>query len=301
MKQPTHGLASLKTLVICLLLALVTACAVYKPELSQGNLLTAEQISKLQVGMPKSQVQLLLGSPLLQDVFHANRWEYIFRQIKGEKTLEQRVFTVEFDAAGKLVKWSGMVSGNAGVLQLNNPLSAAPQRATEPSTVTAAGAASRPTTPAAMLPLAVSQGLNQAATPAQANAAQLPITNPAVVAKNNPQDTIAELSIAIESWRTDWEKADFAAYIAHYRSDFVGTSRSRAAWETDRKRMISGRKIQAITLSQITVQQTSDVAARAYFKQRFEAVNFQESGEKTLLFERVKGQWLIVGETFNKA
>jgi outer membrane protein assembly factor BamE (lipoprotein component of BamABCDE complex) len=88
---------------------LLGACTIYNPELKQGNLLNPEQIAKLQVGLPKSQVLLLLGSPLLEDVFHANRWEYIYRQIKGDKTLEQHLVTVEFDNSGKVSKWSSFV------------------------------------------------------------------------------------------------------------------------------------------------------------------------------------------------
>lgn len=92
----------------CLVAGGMSACTVYKPEHQQGNLLNVEQIAKLQVGLPKSQVLLILGSPLLEDVFHAHRWEYVYRQIKGEKTLQQQMLTVEFDSNGKLSKWSSM-------------------------------------------------------------------------------------------------------------------------------------------------------------------------------------------------
>ena len=50
----------------------------YSPEIVQGNVLTKELISRVQIGMPRAQVRDLLGSPLLTDVFHGDRWDYVF-------------------------------------------------------------------------------------------------------------------------------------------------------------------------------------------------------------------------------
>ena len=50
----------------------------YSVEVVQGNVLTKELISRVQVGMPRAQVRDLLGSPLLTDVFHGDRWDYVF-------------------------------------------------------------------------------------------------------------------------------------------------------------------------------------------------------------------------------
>lgn len=50
----------------------------YSPEIVQGNVLTKELISRVQVGMPRAQVRDLLGSPLLTDAFHGDRWDYVF-------------------------------------------------------------------------------------------------------------------------------------------------------------------------------------------------------------------------------
>ena len=50
----------------------------YRVEVVQGNVVTKEQIDAIKPGLTRSQVRDILGSPLLTDVFHANRWDYVF-------------------------------------------------------------------------------------------------------------------------------------------------------------------------------------------------------------------------------
>jgi outer membrane protein assembly factor BamE len=50
----------------------------YKVEIVQGNVVTQEQVARIQTGMSRAQVRDILGSPLLADVFHADRWDYVF-------------------------------------------------------------------------------------------------------------------------------------------------------------------------------------------------------------------------------
>ncbi len=64
---------------------LLSACSSYKLEVQQGNLITQKSISKLQKGMTKRQVQSLLGTPLMQDNFNSNRWDYVFYQNKQDE------------------------------------------------------------------------------------------------------------------------------------------------------------------------------------------------------------------------
>ena len=88
------------------------ACSIYKAPVTQGNIVTTEQVSLLKIGMTRQQVQQTLGSPLLQDVFNSNRWDYIYRVSKSNGLLEQRSMTVTFDGDGKLLNWSGQVAPN---------------------------------------------------------------------------------------------------------------------------------------------------------------------------------------------
>lgn len=80
----------------------------YRIEIQQGNYVSQEMVSQLRVGMSKEQVRFVLGTPLLTDVFHANRWDYIYyREVKrGQR--EQRALAVFFED-GKLVRVAGDV------------------------------------------------------------------------------------------------------------------------------------------------------------------------------------------------
>lgn len=51
---------------------------VYKMEIQQGNEIDSEMLFKLKPGMTKSQVKFILGTPLIADSFHKDRWDYIY-------------------------------------------------------------------------------------------------------------------------------------------------------------------------------------------------------------------------------
>ena len=69
----------------------------YKLEVVQGNVLTKELVARVKPGMPRAQVRDLLGSPLLTDPFHAERWDYVFT-IKRQGTIyQQRKVVAVFD------------------------------------------------------------------------------------------------------------------------------------------------------------------------------------------------------------
>lgn len=61
------------------------AGCVHKVDIHQGNLISAEQVEKLELGMSREQVIGLLGSPLLTDPFHVDRWDYFTWSKTGRK------------------------------------------------------------------------------------------------------------------------------------------------------------------------------------------------------------------------
>lgn len=82
------------SLLIVLLLATLTAGCnlLYKPEIQQGVLLSPEMLANLKPGMTKRQVRLLLGSPPVNDVFHPERWDYLYSVSKtGERVKPQHL------------------------------------------------------------------------------------------------------------------------------------------------------------------------------------------------------------------
>ena len=50
----------------------------YRVEVVQGNFVSREQVEQLKPGMSRQQVRELLGTPLVTDIFHAQRWDYVF-------------------------------------------------------------------------------------------------------------------------------------------------------------------------------------------------------------------------------
>ena len=79
--------------IVLLLGALLAGCnLLYKPEVQQGTLLTAEMLAKLRPGMTKRQVRLLLGSPPVTDTFRPERWDYVYSVGRaGEKVTPQHL------------------------------------------------------------------------------------------------------------------------------------------------------------------------------------------------------------------
>ena len=57
---------------------LASACTIHNIDIQQGNLVTQEMLEQVSTGMDKHQVQGILGTPLIEDPFHANRWDYIY-------------------------------------------------------------------------------------------------------------------------------------------------------------------------------------------------------------------------------
>jgi len=69
---------------------------VYKMTVQQGNILTEETVDRLEPGMTKSQVRFLLGTPMLEDIFHENRWDYTYTIRRGRKDLQKTRLTLHF-------------------------------------------------------------------------------------------------------------------------------------------------------------------------------------------------------------
>ena len=68
----------------------------YRIDIQQGNVVTQEMIAKVQPGMTRSQVRFALGTPLVTDVFHPDRWDYVYQLHKRGELVEQRRIVVVF-------------------------------------------------------------------------------------------------------------------------------------------------------------------------------------------------------------
>lgn len=70
----------------------------YKVEVVQGNFVSREQVEALKPGMGRQQVRDILGTPLLADAFHADRWDYVFTINRQGVPQQERRLTVYFKA-----------------------------------------------------------------------------------------------------------------------------------------------------------------------------------------------------------
>jgi outer membrane protein assembly factor BamE len=90
--RTTRGIASLVT--------------PYKVEIVQGNFVSREQVAALKQGMSRLQVRDVLGTPLLTDAFHADRWDYVFTIRRQGVQPQERRFAVFFKGDA-LDHWQG--------------------------------------------------------------------------------------------------------------------------------------------------------------------------------------------------
>ena len=67
------------TVAFLMIIALaVSSGCVYRASIAQGNLIKEEDLAQLEVGMTRNQVRFLLGTPMVNDPFHADRWDYVY-------------------------------------------------------------------------------------------------------------------------------------------------------------------------------------------------------------------------------
>lgn len=68
----------------------------YRIEIVQGNVVTSEQVARVRPGLSRAQVRDILGTPLLTDPFHADRWDYLFTLRRDGAPSQRRSVVVRF-------------------------------------------------------------------------------------------------------------------------------------------------------------------------------------------------------------
>ena len=104
-----------KTSVLVLCAMLLASCAgigsldfpgVYKLGIPQGNIITQDMVDQLRPGMTKRQVIFVMGTPLVRDPFHQDRWDYVYNYQPGGGTRGQERLSVFF-ANDQLINFTG--------------------------------------------------------------------------------------------------------------------------------------------------------------------------------------------------
>jgi outer membrane protein assembly factor BamE len=93
-------------LSLLLLLAFLACGCVYRMNIQQGNYLEGKTVDKLEIGMTRTQVRYLLGTPMVPEPFDKDRWDYLYYFQSGKRLRkpEQRHLVVFFkeDKVAKL-------------------------------------------------------------------------------------------------------------------------------------------------------------------------------------------------------
>jgi len=82
---------------------------VYRVDVQQGNVIEQSMIDKLEPGMTKAKVRFIMGTPLLVDPFHSNRWDYIYSIEPGDGERAQRHIALFFKE-DKLTHLEGVIT-----------------------------------------------------------------------------------------------------------------------------------------------------------------------------------------------
>ena len=77
----------------------------YNVPVIQGNIFAEEDVNKLSKGLTKDQVKFILGTALIQDPFHKNRWDYLNKVTVGDLVVSDKKLTLYFDSNEALDSW----------------------------------------------------------------------------------------------------------------------------------------------------------------------------------------------------
>ncbi len=141
----------------------------YKIDIQQGNYVTQDMVAKLKPGMTRPQVRFILGTPLVVDMFRANRWDYVYLYEKRGRLTEQRKMTVIFEN-DKLARIEGDVVPASAAGKADNSAAGAGKSQPAPAV-----AAPKPESPAATPAPA---GSGPAATPGEPAKTETPKADP---------------------------------------------------------------------------------------------------------------------------
>ena len=93
----------MRIVLIALAITCLSACSfvgfpgVYKIDVEQGNIVTQEMADQLKPGMSRRQVRFILGTPLIEDTFNQDRWDYPYVKRNGLNVLSESLLTVVFE------------------------------------------------------------------------------------------------------------------------------------------------------------------------------------------------------------
>lgn len=97
-------LAKLPVLAMLIAISISQSACVYRLSLQQGNIAELEDVEQVKIGMTPSQVKFLLGSPLIDDPFNDDRWDYVYQTTIGHNKPTTRQFLTVYFEDGKVAR-----------------------------------------------------------------------------------------------------------------------------------------------------------------------------------------------------
>ena len=97
--QVSFSLIAIVTLISC------SSLSPYKVPILQGNIFEEKDIEKLTEGLTKEQVQFIFGTSLIQDPFHASRWDYYYSIRVGNELLDESKLSIFFNKENLVDSW----------------------------------------------------------------------------------------------------------------------------------------------------------------------------------------------------
>lgn len=114
LRYDAHAMSIRKLAIVYISSLLLAGCAGYIPfayevPVQQGNIITDDMVAQLRPGMSQEQVRYVLGTPAIEDPFHADRWDYVYALDEEDKAMQVDRLTVFF-RDGRLSRVEGSLA-----------------------------------------------------------------------------------------------------------------------------------------------------------------------------------------------
>lgn len=109
-----------KALIISAVCFALPACSIHQIDIQQGNVITKKMSDKLKIGMDMNQVRYIMGTPLIVDPFHKNRWDYVYSLDTHNGEIQTSHITVLFEDE-RVIRYVGIPSEAQKVALKNTP------------------------------------------------------------------------------------------------------------------------------------------------------------------------------------
>ncbi len=99
-----------RTVLLALALSIGVSACIYRMPIQQGNFLEDKEINQITVGMTRTQVRYLLGTPMVADPFENKRWDYVYTLKQGAISKAERRHFIVFFEEDKVVKFDRLTN-----------------------------------------------------------------------------------------------------------------------------------------------------------------------------------------------